>query len=298
MTSGANGTCAGATSCRAAVGYDGPTGVGSPLGVSAFTTPGAPAGLTRPVVTGAPEVGATLGFDHGSWAGSPASVEYQWELCDGEGDACSAIAGATGASLPVTSAYVGSTIRLQETAGNSSGGGVEQSSAATAAVPSDALSFTAFSPSSGITGSPVTITGTGLGQVTSVEFGALPATFRVLSQSAIEAIVPDGAKKGKLTVSGPGGTIVSHEKFNPTLSVTSLSPEGGPAGKQIKIKGVGFAPGVSVSFGGVPASSVKRSSAKSLKVIVPAGAVSGPVTVTNTQSPVGSVQSAASFTVN
>ena len=114
----------------------------------------------------------------------------------------------------------------------------------------------------------------------------------------IEAVVPNGAKKGKVTVSGSGGTLVSKEKFTPTLSVTSISPESGAVGKQISVKGVGFAPGVSVSFGGVAATSVKRSSAKSLKVIVPPGAVSGPVTVTNTVSPVGSVQSAASFTVN
>ena len=292
-----NGTCA-TTSCKAVVGYDGPTGVGSPLGVSAFTTPGAPAGVTAPVITGSGEVGSTLGFTHGSWSGSPTSIEYQWELCNELGAACSAIAGATGATLPVTSADTGDTFRIQETAGNSTGAGVEQSSAATAPVASGALGFTSFSPSSGITGSTVTISGTGLGQVTSVEFDGLQASFKVVSQTMIEAVVPNGAKKGKVTVSGSGGTLVSKEKFTPTLSVTSISPESGAVGKQISVKGVGFAPGVSVSFGGVAATSVKRSSAKSLKVIVPPGAVSGPVTVTNTVSPVGSVQSAASFTVN
>ncbi|HLH14773.1 MAG TPA: hypothetical protein VKV16_08275, partial [Solirubrobacteraceae bacterium] len=40
VVSGKNGSCAGATICKAAVGYDGPSGVGSPLGVGAF----APAG--------------------------------------------------------------------------------------------------------------------------------------------------------------------------------------------------------------------------------------------------------------
>ena len=80
--------------------------------------------------------------------------------------------------------------------------------------------------------------------------------------------------------------------------MTGVSPASGAVGKQVTIKGVGFAAGVTVSFGGVQAASVGVSSSKKLKVVVPAGALSGPVTVTNTQAPVGSVQSAASFTVN
>jgi hypothetical protein len=38
VQSGSNGTCAGATSCTAAIGYDGPSGVGSPVGLAAFST--------------------------------------------------------------------------------------------------------------------------------------------------------------------------------------------------------------------------------------------------------------------
>ncbi len=298
VTSGENGTCAGATSCKAAVGYDGPTGVGSPLGVSAFATPGAPVGQNAPVVSGTAEVGSTLTFKPGSWSGSPSSIEYQWELCNAIGGGCSAITGATGPSVPVASAELGDTFRIQETAANSSGGGVEQSSAASAAVPSGVLSLTGFSPASGITGSAVTISGTALGQTTSVQFGTLPASFTALSSTMLEAIVPNGAKKGKITLLGPGGSVLSKAKFTPSLSVTGLSPASGPVGKQISIKGLGFAPGVSVSFGGVAATSVGRSSSTKLKVIIPAGALSGPVSVTNTQAPAGTVQSAVSFAVN
>ena len=209
------------------------------------------------------------------------------------------IPGATGPSLPIiTSAEIGATFRIQETAANSFGGGVEQSSAASAVVPSGVLSLTGFTPPSGITGSAVTISGTALGQTTSVEFGTLTASFKVLSSTTLEAIVPNGAKKGKITLLGPGGSVVSKAKFTPTLSVTGTSPASGSVGKQISIKGVGFAPGVSVSFGGVAATSLARSSSTKLKVLIPAGALSGPVTVTNTQGPVGTVQSAASFTVN
>ena len=298
VTSGENGTCAGATACKAVVGYDGPTGLGSPLGISAFATPGAPVGQGAPVIAGISEVGSTLTFTPGSWAGSPTSIADQWELCNGLGGGCSAIAGATGSSLLLTSADAGGTIRIQETAANSSGGGVEQSSAASDAIPSSVVSMSGFTPSSGITGSAVIISGSALGQVTSVSFGTLSASFKALSSTTLEAIVPNGAKKGKVTITGPEGSISTKAKFTPTLSVTGISPASGTVGKQISIKGVGFAAGVTVSFGGVQATSVGLSSSKKLKVVVPAGALSGPVTVTNTQAPAGSVQSASSFAVN
>jgi Ricin-type beta-trefoil lectin domain/IPT/TIG domain len=49
ITTGANGTCTPAYLCTAEVGYDGPTGWGTPDGVSAFK---APSSTPRPVVTG------------------------------------------------------------------------------------------------------------------------------------------------------------------------------------------------------------------------------------------------------
>jgi hypothetical protein len=38
VVSGSNGTCGGASACQAGPGYDGPTGVGSPIGLGAFST--------------------------------------------------------------------------------------------------------------------------------------------------------------------------------------------------------------------------------------------------------------------
>jgi hypothetical protein len=51
----------------------------------------------------------------------------------------------------------------------------------------------------------------------------------------------------------------------------------------------------SVAFDGVPAGSVSLISASKLKAAVPAGAGSGPITVTNTAAPAGSVSSAGAF---
>jgi hypothetical protein len=48
VVSGSNGSCAGASSCTAAAGYDGPSGVGSPIGLAAFSAGevSGPAGLS------------------------------------------------------------------------------------------------------------------------------------------------------------------------------------------------------------------------------------------------------------
>jgi hypothetical protein len=205
VVSGKNGSCGGATICQAAVGYDGPSGVGSPVGVGAFSTTSGPVN-TPPTISG-------------------------------------------------------------------------------------------FAPSSGVTGSPVTITGSGLADSATVRFGTLSASFKVLSSSEVEAIVPDGAKAGKITLTTPLGTVKSKTKFTPTLSLLSFSPGVGLPGSLVKLKGVGFTEGSSVSFDGVPAASVIYLSARKLTVVVPPGAGTGVITLTNSAQPTGSVSSADTYTV-
>lgn len=198
VVSGSNGSCGGATSCEAVVGYDGPTGLGSPLGLGAFAPPEGP-------------------------------------------------------------------------------------------------TFKSFTPTRGITGSAVTIAGSGLELVDSVSFGALPAQFKLVSLNAIEAIVPNGASKNKISLVAPTTTVTSKAKFAPTLSVQSFAPTHGGAGTLMVIKGVGFNGHSTVSFDGTPAH-VDSASAKKLEATVPTGAGTGPIAVTNTSSPVGTVYSAGSFT--
>lgn len=295
VVSGSNGSCSGRTICSAAVGYDGPTGVGSPLGLGAFASGGQPVNETPPSIAGIAEQGQTLTVTQGSWSNGPTTISDQWEDCNSGGGACAPILGATGPTYELGSGDVGSTIRVQETAVNGSGSGSPAVSAQTAQVTSDALTFTSFTPASGITGSSVTLDGSGLGDTTAVRFGTLAAQFTVLSPAQIEAIVPNGAKAGKILVATEAGTVTSKAKFTPTLSLESFSPRSGPAGKLVKLKGIGFTSSSSVSFDGVPAASVTFNSSTKLTVAVPAGAGAGPITVTNTTAPLGTVSSAAGF---
>jgi hypothetical protein len=296
VVSGSNGACGGTISCTAGTGYDGPTGVGSPVGLGAFATPGTPANTMAPAVSGTPEEGQTLHLTQGRWTGA-SSIADQWEDCNAEGGACTAIAGATGASYLVPSSAVGFSIRVRETAVNAAGTGEPADSAATARVASDVPTLAGFTPASGITGSTVTITGTALNAVTAVHFGTSAASFTVISPTAIEAIVPNGARRGKVSLTSSFGTLTSKTLFTPTLSISALSPKSGLVDRLVTITGVGFNGSSSVGFGGVPSASVTHVSATELRAVVPVGAASGPVTVTNSEAPLGTVVSPTSFTV-
>jgi uncharacterized repeat protein (TIGR03803 family) len=73
-----------------------------------------------------------------------------------------------------------------------------------------------ISPTSGVVGTVVTITGTGLTQATKVTFGGKAGTFTVNSDSQITATVPTTAKTGKIEVTTPGGAASSSTTFTVT----------------------------------------------------------------------------------
>lgn len=289
---------AGASECKAGAGYDGPTGVGSPLGLGAFAVPGAPAATAAPTIEGFAEVGQTLTAKAGQWSGSPTSAGLQWARCNAEGTGCAPISGATGATYTPAAADAGASIRVQETVANASGDGAPAASAPTAEIASDVPTIAGFSPASGITGSTFAIEGTALAGVEEVKLGKLAASFEVVSPTLIEVVVPNGAKPGKVAVGAPGGSAITKAKFTPTLAVTGFSPGDGAPGRAVSIKGVGFTPSSTVAFGGVGAAEVEYVSAKKLEVRVPPGASSGAISVTNTAAPAGTVSSAAAFAVS
>ncbi len=295
VSSGSNGSCSATTSCRAAVGFDGPSGVGSPVGLSAFALAGSPAIVSRPGASGVAEQGQSLTLAHGEWSGSPSSFTDHWARCNSSGSSCTTIAGATGTTYTLTPTDVGSTIRIQESAANSSGNGAPSFSDQTATVVSNAPTISGFTPSSAATASSVTITGTALNGATRVRFGSLATTFTVLSPTQLTATVPSGAVAAAISVTTPIKTVTSRLKFTPTHSLTGFTPTSGAPGKLVTITGIGFTGSSSVKFNGVSAGSVTFVSSTKLKATVPAGAGTGPITVTNTAAPAGTVGAASSF---
>lgn len=162
-----------------------------------------------------------------------------------------------------------------------------------------------FSPSSGPVGTSVTISGANFTGTNDVEFsggaGGIAASFTVNSDSSITAIVPLGAITGPITISNPAGIKTSTISFTVTSgggngsapTITSFTPDSGPAGTLVTINGTDFTGISSVKFGSLSAEFTVISST-TLRATVPFGATTNKITVTNGA---GSAQSSTSFIV-
>jgi hypothetical protein len=211
VVSGANGNC-GKVSCVASAGYDGPSGVGSPVGLGAFSpTAGSPANTALPSISGTAEKGHTLTATAGKWTLSPTAAGLQWEDCNSAGSGCVPIQSATASTYTLTWRDEGSTIRVQETVSNASGFGPPASSTQTALVPvppGPAPLIKSLTPKKGIATdfTQVTITGTGFAGASSVKFGATATAFHINSETSITTEAPPGAGSVLVSVTTPNGT--------------------------------------------------------------------------------------------
>jgi hypothetical protein len=84
------------------------------------------------------------------------------------------------------------------------------------APPSNPVSVSSFSPTSGDPGTAVTINGTGFTGTTQVRFNQAAASFSVISSQQIQATLPAGATTGPITVTAPAGTASSTSSFTVT----------------------------------------------------------------------------------
>src|SRR5207245_2610585 len=155
---------------------------------------------------------------------------------------------------------------------------------------------TSFTPTSGPVGSSVTISGTNFTGATAVTFnGVSAAPFTVISDTAIQDTVPPGSTTGPLRVTTPGGTATSTSAFTVVSApaITSFTPTSGPVGSSATISGTNFTGATAVTVNGVSAS-FTVTSATAIQALVPAGATTGPLSVT---TPGGTATSTSAFTV-
>ena len=155
--------------------------------------------------------------------------------------------------------------------------------------------LSSFDPTSGPVGSSVTLSGSAFGGASKVGFNGVAATFSVNSATQISTTVPTGATTGPITIVTPYGTATSTADFTviPTPTLTRFTPASGPVGGSVTLTGTGFSGATAVDFNGAYAQFTVNS-ATQISTTVPAGATSGPITVT---TPGGVATSAASFTV-
>lgn len=154
-------------------------------------------------------------------------------------------------------------------------------------------SVTSLSPTSGVNGDAVTITGTNFDGATLVRFGGNAASFTVSSSTSIAVTAPTGTGTVDVTVTTAGGTSATGagDLFTYTSSsgppgsaptVTAVSPATGTTsgGTSVTITGTSFTGATAVRFGGVSASFTVGSST-SITATVPPGSGTVDVTVTN-----------------
>jgi hypothetical protein len=96
--------------------------------------PPPPTNQHPPQIVGSAALGGTLTELNGAWANSPTSLSYQWLQCDGAGNNCTAISGATDQTYAISGGDLGHTLRVQEFASNAGGPGGPVSSGATGVV--------------------------------------------------------------------------------------------------------------------------------------------------------------------
>ena len=146
----------------------------------------------------------------------------------------------------------------------------------------------------GSAGQSVGILGSGLTGTTSVKFGSGSANFTVVSDGYITAVVPSGGTAGFVSVTTPSGTLTSNQKFNVTPVISGIAPGSGAVGSQVTITGTGLLGATVVKFGGVKATSFTVNSGTTITATVPAGALTGKISVTTAG---GGASSTTVFTV-
>ncbi len=139
-----------------------------------------------------------------------------------------------------------------------------------------------FEPASGPPLTEVTITGTGFATTQDVSFGGVAATFSIVSDTEIFATVPADATNGAISLTNQIDSASSSSPFMVTNPppIDSFEPSNGIVGTLVTIRGSGFSTVSDVSFGGVAATFTAVSDTE-ITTNVPAGASTGPITVTN-----------------
>jgi len=160
--------------------------------------------------------------------------------------------------------------------------------------------ITGFTPSSGPTGTAVTISGSGLAGATAVDFaGGVSATPTSSTATTLQVVVPSGALTGTLTVhtASSSATATSGTAFTVTLSLTGITPAIAAVGDKVVLSGIGLTGVMAVKFNGQTAT-FNIDSDTQITATVPSGSVSGIVTVTKSSVTVSAAQPFALLTLS
>jgi len=145
--------------------------------------------------------------------------------------------------------------------------------------------ISSLSSTSGSVGAAVTVGGTNFGDLQEssfVTFNSVPAQVFSWSRVSIVVYVPAGASSGpvQVTAGGVGSNSINFSVTQPVPAIAGISELIGAIGDTITISGSGFGTSGAVSFNGATASAISWSDT-SVVTQIPAGAQTGPVTITS-----------------
>jgi hypothetical protein len=145
---------------------------------------------------------------------------------------------------------------------------------------------------SGKVGQSVQVLGQGFTGTTAVKVGGSAASFNVVSDNYLTAVVPAGTS-GNVTVTTPGGTLTSSRQYKVVPIISGISPGSGPVGSSVVITGTGLTQASKVTFGSKAAAFTVNSDTQ-VTATVPVGAVTNKISIT---TPGGKATSPSKFTV-
>jgi hypothetical protein len=137
-----------------------------------------------------------------------------------------------------------------------------------------------FSPTKGLPGTLVTLTGQHLSTTRAVRFNGLEATFKVISNEVVQATVPVNAVSGNIEVETAGGQAASSSPFTVLQpEIAAFLPAQGRVGSRVYLVGNRLTTTQDVYFNGVRSPRVKVYLNWVISAVVPAGATTGKIKV-------------------
>jgi lysophospholipase L1-like esterase len=163
--------------------------------------------------------------------------------------------------------------------------GIPLNDVGTFTVTSSQFSISSITPNYGAPAALIQIAGNGFGATQGssvITVGGAPSYVASWSNTAISILVPSRATTGNI-VDNVGGVSSNGEPFTfyPYPAITGLSTLSGPIGTPVTITGTALLDGgnnATVTFNGTPATVISDTST-GIMVDVPAGAISGPISV-------------------
>lgn len=152
-----------------------------------------------------------------------------------------------------------------------------------------------MSPSTGLPGTTVTISGQNFFGTPTVKFNGISAAVLSYSTTSVTVTVPDGDFSGTVSVHAIGGTGSSSTIFGyPRPRVDSISPADGKIGTTVTLTGAKFTSVTKVKFGTLPATTFSVVNDGTITAQVPANFSSGSLVLVY---PSGSVTTTQKFEV-